>query len=1663
MVNDNPRGLPPFFGYGRMTTGYFRGNDAGTAPSACVEARKFFDSHLGGARGNCHLIGCYGVYEDGTVGIKTSQVLSGTLLTVDGYAAWVKNQVAIFDRNYDKHLYKPAAANAAFDVETDMLQAVEGTRQVYVPLVRTNGVECAEVNRVVATFPDGKTVTTNCEWTAGMANREVAVSLPDGATWGDVGKTTQIELFSTNDVSVATNFITRVADEISLRFPSLDANKLESAQNAPWGVWTLLEGGAATTLPNCVKEANWYEVTSENPRSAEDWVTDWTKAEIPPVVTDTVTVTTANTVTTNVTHVTTSTIVDSAYDIVITNFVVCTTNYVVYVPATNSTDATAGTDSTGTVGGTDPTDVNGETNDVASLSKPETDDGAEGPGVGPEANDTSKVMYRLKPEVIATTNILTVTTNSVSASEPSVVSSTTNFVEYAASGDPVVETPHVADVRTQAIQKYTYAAFRDRKPQTLGASMTNETPVVSCYSTNTTYNVVEHNEIHKTLEYTNVVTVTINYVVTITHTYECVTNADDFIETDRSELPTNTTTVVTSVPSATTNSVPVPCEPGQPESVTNDYAKAEASVKDLGWIKDGVATGVANGLYSIPVTRSNLVYDVTREQRSGGDIRAFQLRVTGGVVWDERVCALANSFDKAEFKAWCEKNNVACTVVDQRNPTNDASLFTHAKAENGERGTRFLSRNGLSETENGTRSAVGEEFKIELIRPQGTSDYESGVQKTEGKVVGEVSVTDGDSAETILAKLDALLALGKGDPTEGANNEIGTTTLELAFGTTNDTQTLSAVDLLDVFKLTGDFADKAVTFTLCTNDVLATGLLSLVVCDKDGSELPPLVDAGDESANLSEVAAMGVWTFTKAQKEAGVFVKVAFADGQTPPGTNAVAYAIGAAAAPDCPGTVSFVPMGDVADPADAAQTLTNAIRVAEGKTDNVEAFKFTRSEGITNYFTFAVKRMGYTGAAAVSVSLDEAAIPENERGRYVWGGTTKLEWADLENGEKTVEIGLVDDGTWYGWTKLAFRLEHDDGAPLGDCTAFTLVYDDDEPADVGRLAIVGVEVVDGDDDDETRSPIPIANGWRYVRQNERIAIRVERMGGNCSNVVGRLTGAGIEFVSPLTGEHTWQEKAAEDALTKEFILMPTAEIGKSGYADVTVTLEGNGIKVDSSAKAVKFRVLPEGAPAFEEDMPPAGGGVCGGGDSQGAGATNEWDGVQYVEFEKRVTLNGEDGELVAGSLKKISGTVPFGLSVKQEGAGIVVSGVPTKAADATLVYWAKVQSGADAIYTMPVTLHIVITALSDINGTLAAAQAWTDVPMVSDDADGFSRLHGLLNLSVKPNGRMSAKYRMDTGKSLSFSAAGFAALDDDGVVELKAERKLGGTNYILWAAIYPTNDDQFESTVEAELRCTPASNEEDAEASEASLSTGCVPKNNVAWDAAAGAKFAGTYAIAFTNKSSRGAEPLCTGDAVMSLKMANARTGRMTYAGVLANGRTFSGSATAALTGDGEAALTENGGKVADLPVLCGSTADAFTAWLSVSGSGSVTAAYEEVASYWAHRESRFASLSYETLMDCIGMRWAFDKGWTVKALGLPDGASLNKETGRINGSVRETDPETGRKTTKTLRGIAVPSATDANAMPSVFGAKCWTERRTSERDDGKTVGKSVRVGEGL
>lgn len=1539
MVNKNPRGMPTWFGRLKITTAYFRGTKL-----ACEKARAFIKKHQVGGGGNkkgfnesesvdpCHRVYVYGVYENGDPYFGT---IGSIPMTPDTYGTAIAAQIKRFDNDYDNHLYKPPAANAEFTVEDGWLEATPETEQVYVPFRRANDVACVETNRLVATFPGNSAVTNDVAWAANRTSVEVAVERPverpeETRVWGDVGARIRLELLSTNGVSVATNFITCVAATNSLLLPSLDTNRLESVEQKPWGVWTLLEDAAANWLPGAVAAANGHFVTSDIP--------------------------------TSISHE-----VQTSFDVT-NRLTVVTTNDLSAFP---SFDAAVWTELTNLVAqGSVYEDVNHTFCATNSFSA--------------WTNAVAKGGDALRPQT-RTVALDTVTI--------------TNFVAGEEALKPVETFPATTMIEATNELSGVFATLGTTNAVAFPFTVTVALPATNVVS------ALADGEHPADTASTNATPVAFSItVLTTSRTLEAVRVGSEAVrDPDNGDVPVEQHhEQVWTDPAFTTNLVDgtTVAYTAKDDQQTNVVA---CTVTNTTYCIFGNENGTASTMNDPDVVRCPFTYTlttnyygITRDQYTGGDIRAFQLRVTGGLVWDERVRTLAKVFDSGEFKEWCAASNVVCTVIDQRDETG-ASLFTHKKAaKNGIRGTSFLSRNGLQEDKG--RSPEGNTFKVELIRPNGTTEngenvYENGVQAVTNQVVwATTDPTRFDTVDAALATLNSALELAKDDPTENLNDDPATTPLTLAFNTVTN-QTLSALDTVDVFRLTGDYTNTAVAFTLTNKtDKTDDAVLSFAVCDKAGGELEPALDPTNR-----------VWVF---KADDAVFVKVFTTNALS----GTVAYGVGATNAPPCPGTVGF--------------------KVTEAEV----------TEGTTNAFSIVVTRRGYTGAASCTVSLDEAKIPEGERARYVWNGDQTVTWDDLESGDKTVDIGLFDDGIWHGQTALPFTLTVPDDAPVAaeaGKTAFTLNYRDDEVESVGELALADVT---GDD---LRAA---GDGRLYARAGSLITVEVTRRGGSCSNVTGRIVASKADaVVSPGAGQQ-WFEKSPMTNKTFE-VRLPSVT-GTAKHLDCVLTLEGMGIPVAKGENRVTIRVLPKTSPKWDGEAV--------------HGNVVDWTGVQYTKFEHFVELAG-DGDLVSHTPKLISGAVPAGLkaTLDKTNRRLVVAGTPTVAVTngVTLVYQARAKVEGVEVSTFPVTLHITIKALADVNANFAgdgakAKRVWTGLALLDAadvDAKEPARLRGLLDLTVSPNGRTSAKWRTVEGKTVSFSAAGFAGIDEaSGDVTLGATRVVAGVTNTLTATL----------AARGGLAVAIASNGVDVAIGPVADATKPWSKDHPATD------YVGSYVAAFPVDTERVVETVtnrCSGAATLTFRLTAgaARTGRTTFAGVLPNGRTFSGSAT--LAGSGSVTLAGN----AALPVLAASATDAFAAVLDVAKEGEVVAV-EGTEPFWAHRERNFASLSYDPAFICFGARWtAPDKDaelpLDVQAPGA-DGVvrlRLNRTSGVVQGAVRVRNDKTGRLETRMARGVLVPRGEEGFAL---FGACWWNEtEEAAERDDGTTVRKTVREGEPL
>ena len=71
-----------------------------------------------------------------------------------------------------------------------------------------------------------------------------------------------------------------------------------------------------------------------------------------------------------------------------------------------------------------------------------------------------------------------------------------------------------------------------------------------------------------------------------------------------------------------------------------------------------------------------------------------------------------------------------------------------------------------------------------------------------------------------------------------------------------------------------------------------------------------------------------------------------------------------------------------------------------------------------------------------------------------------------------------------------------------------------------------------------------------------------------------------------------------------------------------------------------------------------------------------------------------------------------------------------------------------------------------------------------------------------------------------------------------------------------------------------------------------------------------------------------------------------------------------------------------------------------------------------------------------------------------------LNRTSGVVQGALRVRNAETDSLVTHTARGVLVPWGEEGFRR---FGARWWNEVLDAQRDDGKTVRKTVRVGDSL
>ena len=294
---------------------------------------------------------------------------------------------------------------------------------------------------------------------------------------------------------------------------------------------------------------------------------------------------------------------------------------------------------------------------------------------------------------------------------------------------------------------------------------------------------------------------------------------------------------------------------------------------------------------------------------------------------------------------------------------------------------------------------------------------------------------------------------------------------------------------------------------------------------------------------------------------------------------------------------------------------------------------------------------------------------------------------------------------------------------------------------------------------------------------------------------------------------------------------------------------------------------------------------------------------------------------------KKLSGSIPSGLSAKVIGGALVFAGAPTKTGTFTAVYQLVDNRGTKKspknVGGMPVkvTFRVVDPAKAAssedpavqaiANPAIAATRTLSDLMVWGRDENEIGRLAGKLTVTIPPTGKVSAKYACSAG-TISFGATSWNAKtvgeeEADGTYEATLQpTKKAYTNYTL--AVTALADGKVMATV-----TDPAYPDVELTA----LSNGRVwtagnAKKKIAAHTAAAWK--GRYTVTilpagatvWVGPESSATNALCgekeeaipgiapTGAGYLALTMTAAtdiNAGRMRWAGKLANGTALSGS----------------------------------------------------------------------------------------------------------------------------------------------------------------------------
>lgn len=560
-----------------------------------------------------------------------------------------------------------------------------------------------------------------------------------------------------------------------------------------------------------------------------------------------------------------------------------------------------------------------------------------------------------------------------------------------------------------------------------------------------------------------------------------------------------------------------------------------------------------------------------------------------------------------------------------------------------------------------------------------------------------------------------------------------------------------------------------------------------------------------------------------------------------------------------------------VSEPSDASYGYQIRIRRTGGSAGVAKASIYLdRTDSRTSWITW----------------LEELGVKDTV---FQWEDDYKeLVWNEGETDVKTFTVFINPNEYADGDQQLVFKLvKGESDADLSVSEFVLTIKDDDEPS-AGTIAILGTD------------PVCQKQMTLMAREGSTIDIAVGRQNGADGEVTASLEASAGEFAGGGTSTNfSWSTRSAD--IRHALLTLPM----KSSASQVKVTVASfDGAKTDPDRKTLVVKLLSADTLKFESDT---------------VTIDNVWRYAPITPAEVAVAeVPGVEWSEV--SVVKYSGSLPAGLdfTYNQSTHKVVISGTPTVAGMYSATY--QIRHDGEEGGTLKVGLTVVdptVPSLSvpePLNESVVVSRAFQDILV----ADSQGHLAGVMALSIPRSGRLSAKFRSIAGETVSYLSESWSKFDIDlsYVAELVAVTEgFEGQTFTVRAkrdGSVVVSDFENPLVVGDACECMVPDAQEFAVAN---------------WE--------GYYTvnISSTNELSAAERPFASGYAYALLKMNTEdaiASGRMTYAGVLPNGKAYSGSA--ALLPDSNS-YDAGAGEYARalLPVISVSSADVFTGVFSI------------------------------------------------------------------------------------------------------------------------------------